>query len=307
MENEVKNDLPKDVNEINLSEETVAKEIEEDKTLNSDELTQLEIDTKVYMEENNATKEEAKEICENNIEEIRRIKKLTDDKSIFEGVNKDNYSKRLDKKKYINSDLETIKETIKDHNKKKIDEINKSIKDVVDNNSILTNPTSNFKGESSREYQLFIEDLQDRLDVVIKNTEIVESVSKIIDEELITGLEKLEEYNEKREKARTELDQIKRDYIEHIANKAEPLIAKHYTDVNTNIVINCYVTNIEYIDWLNKKLSYEKDIREYIEIIEKFDMTAEETQTQIKKSLEKEKELESQLKEFSEVKTEERT
>lgn len=308
MENEniIKIDEPRDVNDINLQEETNANNIEEDKVLNRDELSQAETDAKVYKEENNTTLEEAKEICTRNIEEIRRLKKSTNDNNIFEGAKKAKISKCLDKRNYLNSDLQSLKETVKDHNRTKIDEINESINDILDNNSVLTTPLSNFNGESAKEYELYIEDMRDRFDILIKNTGVVENISKVIDEDIIIGLEKLEEYTQKREKLRVELEQKKREYTEFLANKVEQLIAKHYTN-NEKVVVNCFVTNIDYIEWLTKKINFETDIEELVKAIEEYDTKAQDVQDQIKKALDKEKEYESQLKDFTEVVKEEIT
>ena len=308
MENEniIKIDEPRDVNDINLQEETNANNIEEDKVLNRDELSQAETDAKVYKEENNTTLEEAKEICTRNIEEIRRLKKSTDDNNIFEGAKKAKISKCLDKRNYLNSDLQSLKETVKDHNRTKIDEINESINDILDNNYVLTTPLSNFNGESAKEYELYIEDMRDRFDILIKNTGVVENISKVIDEDIIIGLEKLEEYTQKREKLRVELEQKKREYTEFLANKVEQLIAKHYTN-NEKVVVNCFVTNIDYIEWLTKKINFETDIEELVKAIEEYDTKAQDVQDQIKKALDKEKEYESQLKDFTEVVKEEIT
>ena len=308
MENEniIKIDEPRDVNDINLQEETNANNIEEDKVLNRDELSQAETDAKVYKEENYTTLEEAKEICTRNIEEIRRLKKSTDDNNIFEGAKKAKISKCLDKRNYLNSDLQSLKETVKDHNRTKIDEINESINDILDNNYVLTTPLSNFNGESAKEYELYIEDMRDRFDILIKNTGVVENISKVIDEDIIIGLEKLEEYTQKREKLRVELEQKKREYTEFLANKVEQLIAKHYTN-NEKVVVNCFVTNIDYIEWLTKKINFETDIEELVKAIEEYDTKAQDVQDQIKKALDKEKEYESQLKDFTEVVKEEIT
>jgi uncharacterized protein YoaH (UPF0181 family) len=268
--------------------------------LSQEDLQQLEDDAEAYAAENNVDIEEARAKCKKKIEELRSAEQKTNDEDILETKLKTKVTKCIEKKEYLDDNLKSVRDVLKGNNKANAEKLKDSLTNMVLNNPFLNTELSNYQGESSQEYKLYIEELKERFNVVIENANTSVEASRIVDEELIPTLEALAENDIKREELRVQLEEKQSEYKSFLATKPEKRIQKTYTDksVDPPKEKTKWVTNEKYVEWLEQKQVLETALTELITQVEECDTLGQELQDKCYLILGKEVDLEELLKPF---------
>ena len=235
----------------------------------ADDVAQLQTDIEYYLSQHpNATQEEAEKACLEDLRRRKEVEQKTTESSKYDNPNGPKIENLIEPKTFLNAELKNIKECLvsANGNSKKVEKFKEYLKSSLIQGPLLSNITSQFEGESAKEYKLLLGELNIKVDTISENVDLAKIASELIENELIPALVALEELDGKREELRTILADLYAKYKALFNDIPEKEIEKSYTvtDNSTNpptcTTKTKKVTNPDYTEWLEKKADYESKI-----------------------------------------------